>query len=699
MCTLLFNSSYPIKFYITLFLIIPFQLFSQHDNDTSTRRLQPVEVKVYFVQQPLMSLTSSTQILSSNHLTQQSGTSLTATVNTIPGIRMEERSPGSYRLTMRGSLIRSPFGIRNTKIYVDEFPLTDAGGNTYLNLLDPYSIASLTINKGPDGSLYGANSGGIIRIDPKGFGQIDNQTEIQLTGGSFGLFHEQLSLQHKANERYQFAFNQAFLRSDGYREQSALNKKTFQTSHQWQYTDHNQLRLYVLYADLGYQTPGGLTLAQYEENPKSARPAAGSIPSAAEQKAAIYNKTWLAGLTHQTKLTPDISHTISIFGSNTDFENPFITNYEYRKEKNIGMRTYLSHTKQSHPSLAWQMQLGTENYWGKNDKTNYSNNHGIPDAPMDEDKLNNYQLHIFYRAMAQLWNKWLIEASLGYNKNNIRYKEIYPVISVPEGSITFAGIWMPRVASSFQVNKNLALRASIATGYSTPTIEEIRPSDRIINTGLQAETGTNIEIGLRYALASQRLLVDIAAYRYNMQNGIVRQINELGEDYYVNAGNMDQKGVELGIWATLISPKHSGLIRHMNLHSATTHQRYRFGKYKVADNDYSNNNMTAVPNWTISNTVQIDILQYLNLNLLHQYVSRFPLNDANTVYAEKYNLLQAKLSFRLSNIKRTTLQLFVGGDNLLNEKYSLGNDINAFGGRYFNAAPTRNFYAGVKVGI
>jgi iron complex outermembrane receptor protein len=41
--------------------------------------------------------------------------------------------------------------------------------------------------------------------------------------------------------------------------------------------------------------------------------------------------------------------------------------------------------------------------------------------------------------------------------------------------------------------------------------------------------------------------------------------------------------------------------------------------------------------------------------------------------------------------------LFVGADNLLNEKYSLGNDINAFGGRYFNAAATRNFYAGIKM--
>jgi iron complex outermembrane receptor protein len=43
------------------------------------------------------------------------------------------------------------------------------------------------------------------------------------------------------------------------------------------------------------------------------------------------------------------------------------------------------------------------------------------------------------------------------------------------------------------------------------------------------------------------------------------------------------------------------------------------------------------------------------------------------------------------------LKLFIGGDNLLNEKYSLGNDINGFGGRYYNAAPGRNYYAGIVV--
>ncbi len=673
-------------------------VYSQSSIDNSQITLQPVQVKVYFLQQPLMSVTSSTQIIAANVLSQQGTSTLTSALNTVPGIRMEERSPGSYRLAMRGSLIRSPFGIRNTKIYIDEFPLTDAGGNTYLNLLDPYSIASLTVVKGPDGSLFGANSGGVVQIDPKGFGAVQDNLDILLTGGSFGLFQEQLSLQQKLSEKYQFSFDQSFLRSDGYREHTALHRKTFQTAHQWQYSPKNQLRLFALYTDLDYQTPGGLTEAQFADNPKMSRPAAGPNPGAKEQQAAIYNKTAIVGLTHNAQIKENLSHTVSLFGSNTDFENPFITNYEFRDEKNLGARTYLSWHKDK-AAISWQMQVGTEAYWGWNERKNHDNDGGTPGATQDEDQLDNFQLNVFYRTMARLWDRWTIEASLGYNKNTVRYVEDFPVVADPRGTIDFAGIWMPRIASSYAFSDNLTWRASIARGYSTPTLEEIRPSDRIINTDLQAETGVNIETGFRYAFSAQRLLVDLTAYRYNMENGIVRRVNELGEDYYVNAGEMKQRGIEMSLWANIIAPKSNGALRALSVQSAAAYQHYRFGDYRIAGKDHSGKKVTAVPDWTWSNALQIRLWKRYDLNIQHYFMSDIPLDDGNTVFAAKYHLLQAKLNVALPQIKKTTFHVFAGGDNLLDERYSLGNDINAFGGRYFNPAAGRNFFAGLRMGI
>ena len=83
-------------------------------------------------------------------------------------------------------------------------------------------------------------------------------------------------------------------------------------------------------------------------------------------------------------------------------------------------------------------------------------------------------------------------------------------------------------------------------------------------------------------------------------------------------------------------------------------------------------------------------------NSTYYYADKIFLDDANTVAADAYHLLGCRVGWKLP--VKTTIKLnFYGGvDNLLDETYSLGNDINAAGGRYYNTAPKRNYYAGVS---
>lgn len=673
-------------------LAAPLVSFAQQTKD-STITMQPIELKVHFAKQSLLSVSSSVHTLTEATIEQQQPTTLMTSMNTVAGIRMEERSPGSYRIAMRGSLIRSPFGIRNTKIYIDEFPLTDAGGNTYINLLDPSFIHQINIIKGPDGSLYGANSGGIIKIDPKGYNALQNKTELSLLGGSFGLFQQQFGIQRVISPKYQFAFNQAFVTSDGYRDNSALNKKAFQTAHQWNYNSSSQLRLFALYADLSYQTPGGLTQAQYDENPRQARPAAGPNPSAAEQKAAIYNKTLFLGLAHSKQITQSLSHNISIYNSRTEIKNPFITNYETRKEDNAGFRTYFSWLdKWNNRNI--QMQLGAEGSLGGNLISNFNNNKGTATNLQAKDKLDNANISAFYRLQLEILKNWNLEASLGLNSSKIKFEKQYPIAK--DGTIKFKTEWMPRVATNYTLD-NMSWRLSYAKGYSTPTLSEVRSSDNIINPDLQAEKGNNYEIGYKIMSNNGRLFVDFAAYTYTMKNGILRNYSVAGVESYSNIGEMHQKGLEGTLWFHI--PVHTAVIKHIKFQTAVAYNHYRFGHYQTPGKDLDGNKLTAVPDWVVNNSLFIDLPYELQLNVYHNYTSSLPLNDANTVFAKKYNLIQSKLIWNTHITSKLRLQVFAGVDNLLNQKYSLGNDINAFGGRYFNAAPTRNYYAGIKLSI
>lgn len=675
---------------LCILLILPIFSIAQSQKD-STILLQPVNLKLHFSKQSSLSASSSVHTLNEQHIEQQQQTTLLTSMNSIAGVRMEERSPGSYRIAMRGNLIRSPFGIRNTKVYIDELPFTDAGGNTYLNLIDPSFVKQIDVIKGPDGSLYGANIGGIIRIEPKGFGEIDSQIALDLSTGSYGLFHQQLGIQQKVNTKYQFSLNQSFLTSDGYRDHTALHKKAFQTAHQWNYNPSSQIRLYALYTDLGYETPGGLTQSQYDSNPRQARPAAGPNPSAEAQKAAIYNKTLFGGLSHDKEINDYLTHHIAIYGSHTDFKNPFITNYEIRKEDNLGFRTYLSWNKKLN-NKAFQMQLGAEATFGWNKIHNYDNNKGVAADLQAEDDLNNRTINVFYRAQLEILNNWNVEASVGLNQNNIDFKTYYPTSE--NGNIKFDVEWMPRIATTYVLN-NMSWRLSYAKGYSVPTLSEVRSSDNIINVNLQAEKGNNYEVGYKIRSADKRLIFDLAAYNFKIKNGIIRQLNDAGIEYYSNVGEINQKGVEGTIW--LYIPTDLQIIKSINYQGAVAYNHYRFGEYQVANQDLKGNKVTTVPDWVWTNTVFLEVSKSIQLNIYHNYTSSSPLNDANTVFSKNINLLQAKLIWTKNISPKIKSQLYLGVDNLLNERYSLGNDINAFGGRYFNVAPARNYYVGLRL--
>ncbi len=672
----------------------------------TTNRLAEVRVNAYFSEQSLLRLTTSAGVVGNALLDRQGGMSLLPAINSVPGVRMEERSPGSYRLSLRGSLLRSPFGVRNVKVYWDEIPLTDAGGNTYLNLLDPGGVEAIDVLKGPDGSLFGANSGGVVRIAPYGTAREGgHEASLRLNGGSYGLFHQQLATALQPTERYRFSFNQSHQRSDGYRQHSAMNRTAFQTVQRWDYGDRSALRLLALYSDLRYDTPGGLNEAQFRDDPRAARPATAAAPGAVEQQAGIRNKTLVGGLVHDTRLFPALRHVAAIFGSRTDFSNPFITNYELRDESNFGFRTYVDYGGGEGTSVEWHANVGMEWHSGKTDINNYRNDGGIRGEAMNFDALRSRQQFYFARFSVDVLQQLTVETSLSVNYYGYRFRTIFPEYQPAFSKRSFRPEWMPRAALSYLVTPHLALRASVSRGYSPPTIEEVRPSDQTINTALLAETGWNHEFGFRWETAGRRVFADGSIFYYRMTDAIIRQLNADDEEFFGNVGGVHQRGLELAIGAWPVEPRAAGVVRGLQLTTNLTVSRFRFGSYRVDEDDFSGNKLTGVPAGTVVSSVLVAFPKGIDAYVMHNHTSAIPLNDANTMAADGYHLLQAKVAWRIPLGGKLALQLFVGGDNLLNQRYSLGNDINAFVpkgtphhvGRYFNASPLRNFYGGMAV--
>ena len=101
--------------------------FSNSQNVTAdtSQTLGEVIVKAYEQNQSLRKVPAAINKVNKSGLERFSNTNILPALNSTPGVRMEERSPGSYRMNIRGSTLRSPFGVRNVKVYWDEIPFTD----------------------------------------------------------------------------------------------------------------------------------------------------------------------------------------------------------------------------------------------------------------------------------------------------------------------------------------------------------------------------------------------------------------------------------------------------------------------------------------------------------------------------------------------------------------------------------------------
>jgi len=251
----------PLKRILFLFsILLSLNIISQEKVDTAA--LDAVVVKGFESNKSLLNTPASISLIGKSTLNASSAYSMLPALNTSSGVRMEERSPGSYRLSIRGSLLRSPFGIRNVKVYYDDFILTDAGGNTYMNLLDIYSINGLELIKGPAGSLYGAGTGGAVLLSGFGAAKDSSDLKLRLLGGSFGTLNQSLQYQYQS-KNIQLNLGQGHFQSNGYRVQSKMRKDNIQLNMRIKSNEQISSDFILLYSDLFYQTPGGLTLAQF----------------------------------------------------------------------------------------------------------------------------------------------------------------------------------------------------------------------------------------------------------------------------------------------------------------------------------------------------------------------------------------------------------------------------------------------------
>jgi iron complex outermembrane receptor protein len=652
--------------------------------------LDEVIVRAYEANRRGLDVPAAVATLGPRELQRFAPTSLVPAMNTLPGVRMEERSPGSYRLSIRGSTLRSPFGVRNVKVYFNGIPFTDPGGNTYLQNFDLQTIGSVEVLKGPAGSLYGAGTGGVVLLEsPRPLGNEPTRLRTGFTTGSYGLRQYELGLQ-TATTGQQTTLSYSNTTADGYREQTALRREVLSLSSRF-FLEKQTLSATVLYSDLAYQTPGGLTRAQFEANPRQARPRAGAIPGAVEQQAAFRVKTAYLGGSHDWTPTARFSLRSAVYGTFTQVRNPSIRNWERRAEQSVGARVTAAY-RFGNERIGGNFTVGGEAQRGFFNVKDYGNRRGTLDTLQTDDELTYSPWSLFAQLETRLGRGWSLTGGLSLNGLSLTSERLFRP-ATPTQRRRFDPVLSPRLAVLKKITTTLSAYASLSGGFSPPTVAEVLPSAGVLNAALNPERGTSTEVGLRGSLAQNRLSFDLTGYGFALREAIVVRRGPDGADSFVNAGRTRQNGLEASVVYTFKLQT-----SNFKLFSTYAFQDYHFAEYVSSGGDFGGNRLTGTPRHLL--TVGADVVTRAGFytNLTFQNTDRVPLNDANTDFAPAYHLLGGRFGFR-KTFRRLDLDLFGGVDNALNESYTPAPDLNAAGGRYFNAAPRRNGYGGVRVAV
>lgn len=676
---------------ITFFAFFHTLLLSAQTQQDSSHVLPQVVIQAFGQNRQQKEVSAAINIIEQAQIERYNNASLLPAVNSTPGIRMEERSPGSYRINIRGTSLRSPFGVRNVKIYWNGIPFTDPGGNTYLNQLSYYNVYSMEVIKGPAGSMYGAGTGGVILLNSLP----DTRTagaDVAYQYGSFGL-HNINAQVRTGKEEHRDIFSYSHLQSDGYRDHTNMRRDVATWETRIRINDRQQLNASVLYGNLYYQTPGALTKTEYSNNPKAARPAAGAFPSADGARAAIYQQTFLAGITHDYRLTEQLQNQTVVYGAFSLVKNPTFRNYEKRTEPHFGGRSVFT-WQHNIDRTGLQVLIGGEAQQGFFNTKTFQNKSGNPDTLMTDDDISNRIISGFVQTDIRFPFGFTINAGVSINQSAVTVTRLSVPSFVPLKR-TYNSEWAPRLALSQKLGSHMQVYTSISRGFSPPTTQEILPSTSVISLGLEAEHGINYEAGIKSSWLQQRLYIEVNAFWYQLKNAIVQRRDASNADYFVNAGSTRQQGIESQASYYWLRNE-TGLFTQVRTWAAYTYNHFRYHDFKQLNTDFSGKKLPGAAANTFSAGADITTKPGLYANLTWFYSDPIALNDANTDIASSYNLFGGRIGWR-KTYRKTTLDIFAGADNLFNIRYSLGNDINAAGGRYYNTAPGTAYFVGIIV--
>ncbi len=605
----------------------------------------------------------------------------------VPGVFVQNsfNFAQDQRVAIRGFGTRSSFGVREVKLLVDGIPESSPDGQTQLDNLDFNSARRIEVLRGASSALYGNASGGVINLlTDDGAGS--PFAEARLMGGSFGL--------HKYNLRtggsidsFDYRLNGSWTGLHGYRAHSEVEHRFVGGKLRYNINERSEFTATFNHADSPWaQDAGGLTRAEVDANRRQAR-ARNVALDAGEQVS-----QGRLGLVYRNELPNGHELTLTQYSLFRDFftKLPILAVagdgiVQFDRLGLGGGAKYVANTELGRGSN--QMVAGIDAEHQSDDRQRYANLAGAKGALGLDQEESVRSVGTFLRNELRPIDRLGLIAGARYD--NVRFKAEDRFLSDGDDSGVRAldqFSWSGGI--SLEARTNLHFYASVSSSFQTPTTTEFASptGGGGFNPALNPQTAVNYEIGARSQPVT-RLRIEAALFLLKIDDELIPFTSPGGRDFFRNAGRSERKGVELSVELNLAP----GVDWRASYTAMDAHYR----DYVTAGGSFNGNREPGIPAHQLFTELSWRTESGFFSSLDLQFVDQFELNDANTAKNDAYVSMNARTGYAWQ-IGRSRLTPFVGFNNLLNQRYSGQTRLNAFGGRYFEPAPTFNVYGGVS---
>ncbi|MFD1096673.1 TonB-dependent receptor domain-containing protein [Salegentibacter chungangensis] len=660
--------------------------------------LSEVVVRSAVIPNDLQKTPAAVGVISARDMERSDAANLVQVFNNVSGVYVNQGALNTNKINIRGIGARSQYSTNRIQAYFDGIPLTTAEGELTLDDIDRESLERIEVIKGPTSSIYGAGLGGSINLysaEPQNEGI---RAGVSSDFGSFGM-RKQTAKASFSNKKASFFANYSNLTTDGYRENSDYERKSFLMNGRLKISEKNQLSFLVNFTRLKAYIPSSLNQSDFLNDPEAA------AQNWADARGYESYDRGMLGVSNQYHFSDKFSNISSVFMSFRDAYEPRPFNILEEERTSAGARTKFN-LKTNFIQLPSELSFGAEAYREWYETGTFENLYEEPGnagsvqgEPLSKNEQDREYANFFVQFNLEFSRKWNLEAGFNINTTAYSLTDLYDQDETDQsGDYRFKTIFSPRLATTYELSPGKNIYASVSHGFSTPTVAETLTPEGLINTSLQPEAGVNYEIGFKGNWLENRLYTEFALYSIQIENLLVAQ--RVGEDQYVgvNAGQTDHNGVEFLLNYNFELSESISLQPYLN----TSLNFFEFDEFVNEGVDNSGNELPGVPKSVLNLGLDVESDFGLSFHSSFRNVSEIPLNDSNSVYSEGYSLVNIKAVYEIALIDDLKLKINAGINNLFDEHYAASVLTNAvgFGGaepRYYYPGNPRNYFAGLSL--